>query len=175
MMWGLLASFDDAAALARAAFHLREAGYRRFDTYTPYPLDELADVPGTPRSHIASVVFAAAIAGAIGGYAMQWYLMVVAYPINVGGRPLHSWPAFIPITFELMVLTASVAGVVTLLARNGFPRLHHPLFAVPGFERASQDGFLLAVEATDPMFSPLPTRRTLEQSGAREIYEVDGA
>jgi hypothetical protein len=174
-MWGLLASFDDAATLARAALLLREAGYRQFDTHTPYALDELADVPGTSRSRIAFVVFVAAIAGAIGGYAMQWYLMVVAYPITVGGRPLHSWPAFIPITFELMVLTASVTGVVALLARSGFPRLHHPLFGVPGFERVSQDGFLLAVEATDPMFSPLRTRRTLERSGAREIHEVDDA
>jgi Alternative complex III, ActD subunit len=175
MMWGMLASFDDAAALARAALRLREAGYRRFDTYTPYQLDELADIPGTPRTHIAFVVFAAAFLGAIGGYVMQWYLMVVSYPINVGGRPLHSWPAFVPITFELMVLTASIAGVVALLAGNGLPRLHHPLFGVPGFERASQDGFLLGVEAADPMFSPQGTRRTLERLGAREIHEVADA
>ena len=175
MMWGMLASFDDAAALARATLRLREAGYRRFDTYTPYQPDELADVPGTPRSHIALVVLAAAVAGALGGYLMQWYLTVVSYPINIGGRPLHSWPAFIPITFELMVLAAAVSGVVALLARNGFPRLHHPLFGVPGFERASQDGFLLAIEATDPMFSPHLTRRTLERIGAREIREVEDA
>jgi hypothetical protein len=175
MMWGMLASFDDAGALALAALRLREAGYRRFDTYTPYQLGELADVPGTPRSRIATVVFAAAVLGAIGGYAMQWYLMVVSYPINVGGRPLHSWPAFVPITFELMVLSASVAGVVALFVRNGLPRLHHPLFGVPGFERASQDGFWLAVEATDGMFSPHWTKRTLERLGAREVHEVPDA
>jgi hypothetical protein len=175
MTWGMLAGFDDAAALAHAALRLREAGYRRFDTYTPYQLDALADPPGTPRSRIALVVLVAAVLGAIGGYAMQWYLMVVSYPINVGGRPLHSWPAFVPITFELMVLAASLAGVVALMARNGLPRLHHPLFGASGFERASQDGFWLAVEATDRMFSPQWTKRTLERLGAREVHEVADA
>jgi Protein of unknown function (DUF3341) len=175
MMWGMLATFDDAPALAQAALRLHEAGYRRFDTYTPYQLDELADLPGTPRSRIAAVVFAAGALGAIGGYLMQWYLMVVSYPINVGGRPLHSWPAFVPITFELMVLAASTAGVVALFVRNGLPRLHHPLFGVPGFERASQDGFLLAVEAIDRMFSAHGTKQTLERLGAREVHEVADA
>jgi ActD protein len=174
-MWGLLAVFDDHETLVRAARRLREAGYERLDAYTPWAVDEVADAVGVRRTRIGWSVLAGGLLGAGGGYLMQWYLMAVDYPINVGGRPLHSWPAFIPITFELMVLTAAISGVVTLFLRNGLPRPYHPVFAAPSFARASQDRFCLAVEAADPRFSREWTRRLLERLGARTVEEIPDA
>jgi hypothetical protein len=174
-MWGLVARFDDAHALGRAARGLREQGYRRLDAHTPYPVDGLAEAIGLLPTRIGLVVLVAGLLGAAGGYAMQWYLMAIDYPINVGGRPLNSWPAFIPITFELMVLTAALAGVVALLVRNGLPRPHHPVFGAPGFDAASQDGFYLSVEEHDPRFSPQSTPALLRRLGARSVVEVPDA
>jgi hypothetical protein len=174
-MWGMLAEFDGPETLARAARRLREAGYERLDAYTPYPVEAVGEALARRRTRIGWSVLVAGLLGAAGGYALQWYLMVVDYPINVGGRPLHSWPAFIPVTFELMVLTASVVGVVALFARNGLPCPHHPLFSVAAFERASQDGWFLSVEASDPCFSPRWTARLLERLGARLVREVPDA
>lgn len=174
-MWGLVAQFPDAEALTVAARRLRAAGYRRLDAFTPYPVEEVADAIGLGQTRIGLAVLVGGLLGAIGGYALQWYTMTVDYPINVGGRPLHSWPAFVPVTFELMVLTASIVGVVALFAVNRLPQPHHPLFAVPAFDRASQDGFFLAVEASDAKFSPVATPGLLQRLGAELVRVVPDA
>jgi hypothetical protein len=173
-MWGLLAEFETAERVESAARHLRAAGYRHLEAYTPYPVDAVNRALGR-RTRIGLAVLAGGLAGAAGGYFLQWYLMAVDYPINVGGRPLHSWPAFIPVTFELMVLTASIVGVVALFVRNGLPRPHHPLFAVDMFARASQDRFFLSVDASDERFSLEWTPRLLRRLGARRVEEVPDA
>jgi Protein of unknown function (DUF3341) len=174
-MWGVLAQFPDAEALTVAARRLRLLGYRRLDAFTPHPSDEVADAIGLPPTRIGMAVLIGALAGAAGGYALQWWTMVVDYPINVGGRPLHSWPAFVPITFEVMVLTAAIVGIVALFVVNRFPEPHHPLFAVPAFEHASQDAFFLAVEASDAKFSLDVTPRILERLGALLVRVVPDA
>jgi ActD protein len=174
-MWGLLAEFDGHAPLESAARAARRVGYVRLEAYSPYPLDSVATAVGHRATRLGWAVLVGGLVGAAGGFVLQWYLMAVDYPINVGGRPLNSWPAFIPVTFELMVLFASFTGVVALVVRLGLPRLHHPLFSVPAFERASRRGFFLCIEAADPRFSPEWTARLLRQLGARQIYEVSDA
>jgi hypothetical protein len=171
----LLAEFEDGHALAAAARRLRASGYRRLDAHTPYPVIEVEEALALPGTRLGWVVFAAAMLGAAGGYAMQWYLMVIDYPINVGGRPLHSWPAFVPITFEVMVLTASIGGVVALFARNGLPRPHHPVLAALHLDRVTGGGFFLAVEAGDAAFDAPWTRRLLGRLGATEVTDVPDA
>jgi hypothetical protein len=171
-LYGLLAEFDDPDLLARAARHLRRLGYRRVEAYSPYPLEELPEALGLGRTWIGLVVLVGGMLGGAAGYALQVYVSVVAYPLNVGGRPLHSWPAFVPVTFEMAILGAAAAAVLGMLFMNGLPRPHHPLFNVPDFARASQDGFFLAVEATDPRFDLRKTRVVLQAAGALSVSEV---
>ena len=118
------------------------------------------------------VVLIGGLLGLVGGYALQYYCAVIAYPVNVGGRPLHSWPAFIPVTFEMAVLGSSLFAVLGMLAMNGLPRPHHPLFGVPQFDRATRDRFFLCVLRTDPHYQEQATRKFLEQLGAREVVDV---
>jgi hypothetical protein len=174
-MWGLLAEFGGHTALETAARAARRDGYVRLEAYSPYPLESVADAVGHRRTRIGWAVLAGGLLGAASGYVLQYYLMAVDYPINVGGRPLHSWPAFIPVTFELMVLFAAVGGVVALFLRLGLPRPHHPVFGVPPFERATQDAFFLGIEAADPRFSPDRTAALLHRLGARAVHEVPDA
>jgi hypothetical protein len=174
-MWGLLAEFGGHTALETAAREARRNGYVRLEAYSPYPLESVADAVGHRGTRIGWAVLASGLLGAATGYVLQYYLMAVDYPINVGGRPLHSWPAFIPVTFELMVLFAAVGGVIALFVRLGLPRPHHPLFAVPAFERATQDGFFLGIEAADPRFSRERTSALLHRLGARAVHEVPDA
>jgi hypothetical protein len=174
-MWGMVAEFRDHHAVSRAARQLRQAGYRRLDAFTPYPVEEMETALGLPPTRIGLAVLVGGLLGAAGGYALQWYTMVVDYPINVGGRPLHSWPAFIPVTFEMMVLTATLFGVLALFVRNGLPRPHHPVLAAVALDRASEGGFFLAVEASDPRYSAPWTRQTLERLGALSVAEVPDA
>jgi hypothetical protein len=142
------------------------------EAYSPYPLDELPEALGLGRTWIGLVVLVGGVLGGAAGYALQVYVSVAAYPLNVGGRPLHSWPAFVPVTFELAILGAAVAAVLGMLFMNGLPQPHHPLFNVPGFARASQDGFFLAVEAVDPRFDLRKTRVVLQAAGALSVSEV---
>jgi hypothetical protein len=142
------------------------------EAYSPYPLEELPEALGLGRTWIGLVVLVGGMLGGAAGYALQVYVSVVAYPLNVGGRPLHSWPAFVPVTFEMAILGAAAAAVLGMLFMNGLPRPHHPLFNVPDFARASQDGFFLAVEATDPRFDLRKTRVVLQAAGALSVSEV---
>src|SRR5437879_3349916 len=171
-VYGLMAEFTDHEELLSAAKRAFEYGYRRMDAYSPFPIEGLAEALGRKRTMVPLIVLCGGIMGALGGYFMQWYAMRVDYPLNVGARPLHSWPAFIPITFELTVLMAALSGVIGMLGLNKLPQPYHSVFNVPEFRRASLDRFFLCIEATDPKFDSQATRRFLESLPAESVREV---
>lgn len=171
-LYGLLAEFEDPDTLLAAARRTRQAGYRKVDAFSPYPVDELAEVLDMRRTWIPLVVVIGGLAGAAAGYALQYYTSVVDYGLNVGGRPLHSWPAFIPVTFETAILGAALGAILGMLALNGLPMPYHPVFNVPRFVRATQDTFFLLVEAADPRFDDQATREFLLSLGPRQVSDV---
>jgi hypothetical protein len=167
-IWGALGEFMTAEQLLAATRQAREAGYRRMDAYSPYPVEGLAAELGVKRSRIGSIVLIGALVGTAVGFWMQYYSMAIDYPVNVGGRPPNSWPAWAPVVFELAILVAAASAFLGMIFLNGLPQPHHPLFAVERFERASQDRFFLGIEATDPLFDELATvefLRSLEPHG----------
>jgi len=170
--FGLMAEFEDHEILLHAARRAREEGYRNMDAFSPFPVEGLDQALGLPRSRIPLIVLLAGICGAGGGYFMEWYAMAKDYPLNIGGRPLNSWPAFIPIAFELTVLCAALTAMISMLAFNRLPCPYHPVFNVPEFARASLDRFFLCVERTDPLFDPAATRKFLESLGPCKVMEV---
>ena len=172
-IFGVMAEFETADQILDATRRAHQAGYRRMDAYTPYPVEGLATELDLPRTRVPFVVLIAGLVGAAAGFFMQWWSMAVDYPFNVGGRPLNSWPVFIPITFEVMVLVASFAALLGMLFLNGLPKLYRPVFNVPSFDRATQDRFFLCIEATDPRFRRDGTRRFLETLTPRQVSEVD--
>jgi hypothetical protein len=169
---GVIGEFEDPAALVEAARRAREAGYRKMDAYTPYPIHELAQALGLPRTKLPVLVFIGGAVGCATGLLMQWFATAVHYPINVGGRPLASWPSYIPITFELTVLFAAVTAVLGMLGLNRLPMPYHPVFNVPRFALASRDRFFLCIEAGDPLFDLEKTKAFLASLNAREVTEV---
>ncbi len=170
--WGILAEFTDADALIAATRSARLAGYTRMDGYSPYPVGEVADELGFPRSEIGAIMFIGGLVGATIGFLMMSWVSVVDYPLIIAGKSMWSWPMFIPITWELLVLTASVSGVIGLLALCGFPQPYHPLFNVPNFARATRDRFFLAIEAVDPNFDLAGTRAFLAGLNPASVEEV---
>jgi len=148
-LYGVMAEFGGAEALLAAARKARESGYGDIEAYSPFPIEGLPEATGFRRNWIPAIVLAGGLAGGIGGYFMQWYSAVLSYPINSGGKPPHSWPEFIPVTFELTVLVAAIAGVVGMLALNGLPRLYHPVFNVREFDLASRNRFFLCLRHAD--------------------------
>ena len=171
-IWGLLAEFDGPTALVAAAARVRDAGYRRTDAHTPFPVEELAEALGARPTILPLLVLLGGLVGCVAGYFMEWFASTVHYPINVGGRPLHSWPMFIPITFELTVLFGGLTAVFAMLALNRLPMPYHPLFNVPRFALATRDRFFLSIEARDRLFDRQETARLLRELGAREVWEV---
>jgi hypothetical protein len=171
-LYGLLAEFRTPAELLAAARQSFAEGYRKMDAFSPFPIDGLAEALGRRRTGVPLIVLLGGIAGGIGGYFMQWFALAVDYPLNVGGRPFHSWPAFVPITFELTVLCAALCGLIGMLVLNRLPHPHHPLFAARGFERATRDRFFLCIETRDAKFDLNATRRFLESLKPESVSEV---
>ena len=170
--FGLLAEFESPERLVEAVRRAREAGYSRLDAYSPFPVEGLAELLGYRRGFVLPLIaLAAAVVGGAIGYGTQYYLNAVDYPLNVGGRPLHSWPAFLPAAIVVCILWATVASVIVMLALNRLPELYHPVFNVPAFERASDDRFFLCIRADDPAF--VDGERTLRfLEGLRPCGEV---
>jgi hypothetical protein len=169
--YGLLAEFAQGEALIAAVHKAHAAGYRQMNGYTPFPLDGLFEALGPRPTRLPLLTLTGGIAGGCAAYFMLYYASVISYPINVGGRPLNSWPAFLPITFELTVLGASFAAFFGMLALNGLPHPYHPLFNVPEFKLASRNRFFLCIQARDPLFDLKATRQFLETL-TEKVYEV---
>lgn len=172
-IYGLLAEFHDPSSLVAAAQRATEAGYRQVDAFTPFPVHGLDEALRFRDRRLPLLVLGAGMIGAIVGFALQTWINVVEYPMNYGGKPFFSWPAFIPVTFEMTVLFAAVAAVVGMIALNGLPRPYHPVFNAPRFALASRDRFFLAIEAADPKFDRVTTREFLASLHAHEVVEVD--
>jgi len=171
--YGLMAEFERPDDLVNAARRAREAGYKRMDAYTSFPIHGLSDALGLKPTKLPFVVLAGGLLGCATGLGMQWFSSVVHYPLNVGGRPLASWPSFIPITFELTVLFAALFAVLGMLGLNGLPMPYHPVFNAPRFAFASRDRFFLCIEARDEKFDVEKTRAFLSGLGSREVVEVE--
>jgi hypothetical protein len=169
---GLLAEFPSADALLAGTSALTALGYREVETYTPFPLPGMEARPGRRRGRLPRFVFAGGLVGAILGYGIQWYANVWVYPLRVGGRPAHAVPAFIPATFEAMVLGAALVAFVGLLVALRLPELWHPVFEVEGFERASVDRFWLAVGDRDPLFDSDRTSSALTELGPLRVVPI---
>jgi hypothetical protein len=172
-IYGLMAEFATPEQLLEAARQTHNAGYRRIDAFAPFPIEGLAHAIGFHRTRLPLVVLLAGIVGAVSGFALQYYAAAVSYPINVGGRPLNSWPAFIPVTFEITILFAAGAAVFGMLIMNGLPTPYHPVFNVPRFALASRDRFFLCIKARDPMFDTELTRKFMQTLNPREVTEIE--
>ena len=171
-VYGLIAEFADERALVDAARRARAEGYRNIDAYAPFSVEGLSDALGFRKDRVALITLLGGIVGGVGVYFLQWYTAVIDYPINAGGRPLHSWPAFIPATFEMTVLGAALAAFFGMLILNGLPRLNHPIFDAPDFDLASRNRFFLCIEAADPRFDAEQTRRFLDELDPMNVGEV---
>lgn len=171
-IYGLVAEFKGESELMTAAKGAYAAGYRKLEAYSPYPIEGLADAIGKGKNRVALVCLIGGILGGSGGYFMQDYAMSASYPINVAGRPLHSIPMFIPITFELTILCAALFTAFGMLAMNGLPKPYHPLFAVDEFARATNDRFFLCLEANDPKFDRTESESLLKRFHPLSIREV---
>lgn len=150
--YGVLAEFDSPEALMDAVRKARDGGYTRVEAYSPFPIHGLDDALGFADGRISWIVFFGGLVGAILGFGLQYYIAVIAYPQNIGGRPDLSWPSWIPVTFECTVLLASFSAIIGMLVLNGLPRPYHPLFSVERFDHASQDSFFMCIESTDPKY-----------------------
>jgi hypothetical protein len=172
-LYGLVAEFDTGEQLIAAAERTRQEGYRRIDAYSPMPVEGLSEALGIHGNPMPRIVFGGGLLGALTGYGLQYWVSVIAYPVNIGGKPLHSWVAFIPVTFELMVLFASLSAVIGMLVLNGLPEPYHPIFNAPRFALASTNRFFLAIEAADPHFDRERTLEFLAGLAPRDIAEVE--
>jgi len=169
---GILGEFETPEELLAAARKAREAGYKRMDAYTPFPIEGLSEAIGFRRSFVPLITLLGGIGGGLTGFGLQYWCSAITYPLNIGGRSLNSWPAFIPVTFELTVLGASICGVVGMFALNKLPQPYHPVFSVERFAHASTDRFFLCIEAHDPKFHIVETARLLQEAHARHVTEV---
>jgi hypothetical protein len=171
-LYGLVGEFVTPEQLIQAVEKVREAGYRRLDAYAPFPVEGLSEAMGFKRNLVPLITLLGGLAGGLGGFGFQYWVNVIAYPLNIGGRPLNSWPAFIPVTFELTILGASLSAVLGMLALNRLPQPHHPVFNAPRFSHASTDRFFICIEAGDPKFHLADTARLLQGLHAHHVTEV---
>jgi hypothetical protein len=171
-LYGLMAEFDNPTDLMKAARATYAAGYRNIDAYTPYPIEELADVIGFEKTRVPLVCLIGGVLGGLSGYLLQYWINNISYPLNIGGRPFHSWPAFIIVTFEMTILFGGLSAVIGMLGLNGLPAPYHPVFNNPRFSAASRDRFFLCIEAADPQFDPESARQFLSAFNTVDIAEV---
>jgi hypothetical protein len=172
-LYGVIAEFESPGDLVHAARKVYEQGYRRINGYSPYPIEELSEAIGFTHTSLPLIVFIGGVLGGIAGFGMQYWMEVIDYPLNVGGRPLNSWPAFIPITFECIVLAAAFSAVLGMLILNKLPQPYHPVFNAPNFALATRDRFFLAVEANDPKFDHGRVVALLQDLNAVEVNDVE--
>ena len=170
--WALMAEYTTAEALVAAAQAAHDAGYLLTQAYAPYPVEGLAQALGHAGGRVPAITFAGGLLGGLGGYFLQWYSAVVDFPINVGGRPFHSWPMFVPVTFEMAVLGGALAAVLAMVLGSGLPRLRHPVFAAPEFDLASRNRFFLCLRSDDPGFHPEGAARLLDELQPLRRMEV---
>ncbi len=170
--YGLLAEFETPTQLVDATRRAHAAGYRKMDAYSPFPIEEVSDALGFHKTNVPLVVLVGGILGGLGGYLLQWWIHTIGYPTNVGGRPFHSWPSFIIVTFEMTVLFAGLAALFGMLALNGLPMPYHPLFNSSRFLMATRDRFFICIEASDPQFDLAGTRAFLESLNPHGVEEV---
>jgi hypothetical protein len=173
-LYGVIAAFPDAERLADAAHAMRERGYERMDAYSPYPVEGLAGILGMQKTRLPWIVLAGAVMGGVFAYGLILYSVEIDYPLNVGGRPLHSWPAYTIIAFEAAILGAAVAGFIGMIVANSLPRYYHPVFNADIFSFAKGGGFYLLVETADPHFGKDATKAQLRRLGAAAVAEVKG-
>jgi len=171
-VYGLMAEFDSPQQLLDAANEAHKAGYKKMDAYSPFPIEGLADAIGFHKDMVPFVTLVGGIIGGLSGYLLQYYVHVISYPLNIGGRPFHSWPSFIIVTFEMTILFAGLSAVFGMLALNGLPMPYHPVFNVPEFTKASESKFFLVVFASDPNYDDADTRAFLKGLTPRAISEV---
>ena len=173
-IYGLMAEFDDVTTLVDATKRVHAEGYKRFDAYTPFPVHQLFEAMEFNDRRLPLAVLLGGIFGCCAGFGLCYWVSTTAYPLNIGGRPFNSWPSFIPVTFEVTILMASLTAVLSMIVLNGLPMPYHPVFNVKRFaERGSQDGLFLAIEADDPKFDRTGTRTFLHDLGAREVNEIE--
>src|ERR1700677_1052822 len=170
--YGLMAEFDSAQELVAAAHKTHEAGYNKIDAYSPFPIEGLAEAIGFPKKRVALVVLIGGLIGLISAYSLQYWVAVITFPTNIGGRPYQSWPSCIIVTFELTILFGGLSAAIGMLALNGLPMPYHPVFNVPEFAKASENKFFLVVFSSDPNYDPAGTRSFLSSLAPRMIAEV---
>lgn len=169
---GVMGEFDSADALLAASKRAFERGYRKMDAYAPFPIEDLDKAIGARPTRLPALVFLGGLAGGLGGYLLQYFTAVIALPVNIGGRPYHSWPSFIPVTFECAILGASLTAVLGMFILNGLPMPYHPVFNAERFQFASRDRFFLCIEAKDPVYDRERTARELSEWKAKDVVEV---
>ncbi|MEO6236807.1 MAG: DUF3341 domain-containing protein [Vicinamibacterales bacterium] len=172
-IYGLMAEFDDPTSLVDAARRTYAAGYRKIDTFSPYPIEEAWEAIGQHDRRLSLIVLGGGIVGLLAGLGLQEWVHQIAYPMNIAGKPLNSWPQFVPVIFELTILFAALSGVIGMILLNGLPMPYHPVFNVARFERASRDKFFLLVESADPKFDRMQTLDFLKGLNASEVSEVE--